>query len=191
MDLFFIAVLSLGSMIGLGIFVCWVVDKFRDRTNPADEKKAQEEYKRERALLPSPDFEALEKHFGQVPNEFRVLYEKQELILREGFYFVSETDPENYDYIQCFLPAHLSSLDAMWFLDNAVRDKHVWLKLKADYFPIADDGGGNLYVVDMKSSKTQCAVYFLDHEMFDDPSHCADSLLEWVSRPTRDDLESE
>ena len=102
--------------------------------------------------LQSPDFAAVERHFGHpLPECLLALHaDKQELMRSDFFVAKTETDAEN----ECWEIAYYQPAD-----EHSVRDASPDME---EYFAFAGDGCGNDYLIDPKQSDP--AVLFCDHE---------------------------
>jgi hypothetical protein len=134
-------------------------------------RKKIEEYSRQFVQrLRSPDFPAVEKHFGRpLPQCVRTLYSDKEELLRNNFAVAASSgvpDGERW-YVSDYQPADGAS----------VRDS--WPGLEK-YFAFADDGSGNGYLID--PTQDDPPVLFHDHET-GEISRVCDRFTEFMRWP--------
>lgn len=120
--------------------------------------------------LKSPDFAAVERHFGHaLPECLIALHADQQELLRSDFFVApTQADAENECWeIACYQPVDEQSIVDCWPGNE-------------EYLAFADDGCGNEYLINPK--ETDPAVFFRDHETNELIQVC-DRLTEFMKWP--------
>jgi hypothetical protein len=99
------------------------------------------------------DFEGLARHFGlAVHPDLIGLYERRDVVKRQNVFFHGDDSDVAYE-IDHFLPATPDSVRQTWF------------QIDPDLFPVAVDGAGNYFAVDMKTPADRLlALWYVDHD---------------------------
>lgn len=126
-------------------------------------------------LMVTPDYEGLERHYGhKVSDTIRQLYDNHEEMLREDFSIVVSLSgkPAEEWYIAGYEPADVGGIQSSSNYTSAL-DR---------YLPIASDGMGNYYIIDIRLEDPP--VYFYDHETGQQEPVC-NSITEFLSLPRK------
>ena len=168
--------LILVSMVVLGIFVLFILDRFRYRKQSPEEIEVANRLFREK--LKNPDLKVFEEHFGHsLPVLIKQLYENKDEIVRHDFEVAPRDDSTEDDrwYIAFYEPAVAESL------------KYIWSGCEK-YFAFANDGFGNQYMIDPVFEDPP--VMFHDHESGEFVPVC-DKLSQFLAWPKLVPLPSE
>jgi hypothetical protein len=158
----FFVIAVLVFVVVLPLMGLWKLRAKRNRRLAADTAAANERHMRS---LRQPDYAAFAAHYGcQPPPPLRQLYESPESNLAGGFEVKLASFPNP------FLIAGFIGMD----------QENLSLELPGTekFFAFADDGCGNLYIVNPR--KTDPVVYFHDHEM-NEPESLEVSLSQFLA----------
>jgi hypothetical protein len=136
--------LSATIFLAIGWWAWYEVRKERTRANAASEQFARR--------LASPDLAGLERHLGHaLPASFRAMYQDRELILSDDV-LIDVPNPLEGDeecYVAWFQPADVESVGEVPPDCDGL-------------FPIADNGAGDKFLVDLRQTDPE-VIYYL-HE---------------------------
>lgn len=154
----------------LPVLLLWLRDRLCNRwPSPSEIEEINRRFK-ERRL--NPDFATIEAHFNhRFPEALRQLYNNKEEILRHDFEVIApeSATPPSCWYIAYYQPADMENICDAWPGREA-------------FYPFADDGGGNGYLVDPTLSDPP--VLFHDHDTGElvRVAERASEFLKWPKR---------
>ena len=161
-------VIGMCAVVGLAILILRIVDRIQ--FPPESKEEAERRIQRTRHRLHHPDFSALEHHFGHAfPASIKALYANKDELDRTEFEIAPRTDSDEDErkYVAEYEPADMETYNGQWPGNE-------------QYFRFADDGCGNMYMVDPRLDDPP--VLFFDHETGDTSQVCA-SFTEFMKWP--------
>jgi len=165
-DVVLTVVTILSLLIGLPFLILWI----RDRVVTPTRKEMDEYSHRFKERLRQPNLDAVAKHFGcSLPRALVALYQDQVELMRANFEVA---------------PSAGASKSVRWFIAfyepaDAESTQLSWPGCEK-YFPFANDGCGNDYLVD--PTLDDPPVKFHDHET-GEMSHVCNTLSQFLAWP--------